>query len=135
MADENIYDEIEIEVSFSHQEKRPPSPQFHNVSLPLTNKKKEKNKKNQKKRFPFLPFHKDMTYDTTLQIYHYPCPCGDRFEINIEDLREGEEIAVCPSCSLQIRVIFDQGDLPLPPPPDDGGNSEQQKQQAVVEVV
>lgn len=82
-----------------------------------------------------------MTYDTTLQIYHYPCPCGDRFEINIEDLREGEEIAVCPSCSLQIRVIFDQGDLPLPPPPpDDGGNREQQKQQqqqqqAVVEVV
>lgn len=78
-----------------------------------------------------------MTYDTTLQIYHYPCPCGDRFEINIEDLREGEEIAVCPSCSLQIRVIFDEGDLPLPLPPDDGGNSEQQKQQqqAVVEVV
>lgn len=76
-----------------------------------------------------------MTYDTTLQIYHYPCPCGDRFEINIEDLRDGEEIAVCPSCSLQIRVIFDQGDLPLPPPPpDDGGNREQQKQ-AVVEVV
>lgn len=80
-----------------------------------------------------------MTYDTTLQIYHYPCPCGDRFEINIEDLRDGEEIAVCPSCSLQIRVIFDEGDLPLPPPPDDGGKSEpqkqQQQQQAVVEVV
>lgn len=145
MADENIYDEIEIEVSsfspiiiiISHKEKRPPSPQFHNFSLPLTNKKIKKQKE-LKKRFPFLPYHKDMTYDTTLQIYHYPCPCGDRFEINIEDLREGEEIAVCPSCSLQIRVIFDEGDLPLPPPPpDDGGNSEQQKQQqqAVVEVV
>lgn len=93
-----------------------------------------KKQKELKKRFPFLPYHKDMTYDTTLQIYHYPCPCGDRFEINIEDLREGEEIAVCPSCSLQIRVIFDEGDLPLPLPPDDGGNREQQKQ-AVVEVV
>lgn len=23
----------------------------------------------------------DMTYDPNLQIYHYPCPCGDRFEI------------------------------------------------------
>ena len=56
----------------------------------------------------------DMTYDSTLQIYHYPCPCGDRFEINIEDLRDGEEIAVCPSCSLQIRVIFDVDDLPKP---------------------
>lgn len=49
----------------------------------------------------------DMTFDETLQIYHYPCPCGDRFEINIGDLRDGEEIAVCPSCSLMIKVIFD----------------------------
>ncbi|CAK3896950.1 Diphthamide biosynthesis 3 [Lecanosticta acicola] len=56
----------------------------------------------------------DMTYDPQLQIYHYPCPCGDRFEINIEDLRDGEEVAVCPSCSLQIRVIFDPEDLPAP---------------------
>lgn len=49
----------------------------------------------------------DMTYDATLEIYHYPCPCGDRFEIGIADLRDGEEIAVCPSCSLMIRVVFD----------------------------
>ncbi|OJD19559.1 diphthamide biosynthesis protein 3 [Blastomyces percursus] len=54
----------------------------------------------------------DMTYDPTLQIYHYPCPCGDRFEIGIADLRDGEEIAVCPSCSLMVRVIFDMDDLP-----------------------
>ena len=53
-----------------------------------------------------------MTFDPTLQIYHYPCPCGDRFEINIDDLRDGEEIAVCPSCSLQIRVIYEVDDLP-----------------------
>jgi diphthamide biosynthesis protein 3 len=49
----------------------------------------------------------DMTYDPNLQIYHYPCPCGDRIEIPIDALRDGEEIAVCPSCSLMIRVIFD----------------------------
>ena len=49
----------------------------------------------------------DMTYDATLQIYHYPCPCGDRFEIAIADLRDGEDVAVCPSCSLMIRVIFE----------------------------
>jgi diphthamide biosynthesis protein 3 len=49
----------------------------------------------------------DMTYDSTLEIYHYPCPCGDRFEIGIADLRDGEEIAVCPSCSLMIKVIFE----------------------------
>jgi diphthamide biosynthesis protein 3 len=49
----------------------------------------------------------DMTFDSTLQIYHYPCPCGDRFEICISDLRDGEDVAVCPSCSLMIKVIFD----------------------------
>ena len=54
----------------------------------------------------------DMTFDKTLQIYHYPCPCGDRFEIGIADLRDGEEIAVCPSCSLMIKVIFEAKDLP-----------------------
>lgn len=53
----------------------------------------------------------DMTFDPNLQIYHYPCPCGDRFEIGIAELREGEEIAVCPSCSLMIKVIFDVDDL------------------------
>lgn len=54
----------------------------------------------------------DMTFDSTLQIYHYPCPCGDRFEIAIASLRDGEEVAVCPSCSLMIKVIFDVSDLP-----------------------
>ena len=49
----------------------------------------------------------DLTFDKTLQIYHYPCPCGDRFEIAIDDLRDGQDIAVCPSCSLMIKVIFD----------------------------
>ena len=49
----------------------------------------------------------DFTWDPTLQIYHYPCPCGDRFEIGLGDLRAGEDIAVCPSCSLMVRVIFE----------------------------
>jgi diphthamide biosynthesis protein 3 len=50
----------------------------------------------------------DMTFDPIVQIYTYPCPCGDRFEIAIDDLRDGADIAVCPSCSLTIRVIFDE---------------------------
>jgi len=49
----------------------------------------------------------DMTFDSSLQLYHYPCPCGDRFEISISDLQDGETIAVCPSCSLQIKIIFE----------------------------
>ncbi|KAG5985370.1 Diphthamide biosynthesis protein 3 [Claviceps pusilla] len=57
----------------------------------------------------------DMTFDETLQLYHYPCPCGDRFQIALDDLRDEQDIAVCPSCSLMIRVIFDLHDLPSPP--------------------
>jgi diphthamide biosynthesis protein 3 len=50
----------------------------------------------------------DMEFDETLQIYHYPCPCGDRFEIALGDLQDEEtDIAVCPSCSLMIRVIYE----------------------------
>ncbi|KAI1780321.1 zf-CSL-domain-containing protein [Hypoxylon cercidicola] len=30
----------------------------------------------------------DMTFDATLQIYHYPCPCGDRFQIALADLQD-----------------------------------------------
>lgn len=54
----------------------------------------------------------DMTFDANLQIYHYPCPCGDRFEISLGDLRNGEDVGVCPSCSLMIKVIYDMDDLP-----------------------
>lgn len=64
----------------------------------------------------------DMTYDETLQTYHYPCPCGDRFEIALLDLQdESNDIAVCPSCSLMIRVIYEvvsgpaQSAFPLSP--------------------
>lgn len=74
-----------------------------------------------------------MTYDETLQTYHYPCPCGDRFEINIEDLRDGEEIAICPSCSLQIRVIFDVDDLPKPQGGQEKGTTAAQPQVAVAD--
>jgi diphthamide biosynthesis protein 3 len=70
----------------------------------------------------------DMTFDEKLQIFHYPCPCGDRFEIGIADLRDGEEIAVCPSCSLMIRVIFDAGDLPA----EEGEKNEQMSQHVAV---
>ncbi|KAK1754413.1 Diphthamide biosynthesis protein 3 [Echria macrotheca] len=73
----------------------------------------------------------DMTFDETLQIYHYPCPCGDRFEIALADLRDEADIAVCPSCSLMIRVIFEVDSLPKPedevPPP-----MEEEAAQAVI---
>jgi len=49
----------------------------------------------------------DMAWDAQKKVYHYPCPCGDRFEISRQQLAECEDIATCPSCSLIIRVIYD----------------------------
>lgn len=49
----------------------------------------------------------DMTFHPETSLYTYPCPCGDQFEITLMDLRDGEEVAVCPSCSLTIKVIVD----------------------------
>ncbi|KAL1926086.1 hypothetical protein VTP01DRAFT_6123 [Rhizomucor pusillus] len=49
----------------------------------------------------------DMDFDEDEQVYTYPCPCGDKFMITVDDLRDGEDVARCPSCSLIIRVIYD----------------------------
>lgn len=54
----------------------------------------------------------DMKYDEVNQVYTYPCPCGDRFIISLEELLDGEDIAPCPSCTLRIRVIYDVENLP-----------------------
>ncbi|CCD22321.1 Kti11p NDAI_0A01630 [Naumovozyma dairenensis CBS 421] len=53
----------------------------------------------------------DMTFHPELELFTYPCPCGDRFEILLADMLDGENIAVCPSCSLMIDVIFEPEDL------------------------
>jgi len=53
----------------------------------------------------------DMKFDEDSQSFSYPCPCGDRFVITVDQLMDGEEIARCPSCSLQIKVIYDPEEL------------------------
>ncbi|KXN67799.1 zf-CSL-domain-containing protein [Conidiobolus coronatus NRRL 28638] len=55
----------------------------------------------------------DMEFDEGNDLYFYPCPCGDRFEITREELFDGEEIGRCPSCSLIIRVIYDPVSLTI----------------------
>ena len=50
---------------------------------------------------------KDMEWNEEEEAYFYPCPCGDEFIMPIEDLEDGEDIALCPSCSLRIRVLYD----------------------------
>jgi hypothetical protein len=49
----------------------------------------------------------DMVWDEEKGVFHYPCPCGDRFEISRKQLANYEDVATCPSCSLIIRVIYD----------------------------
>ncbi|KAI6037599.1 zf-CSL-domain-containing protein [Pisolithus marmoratus] len=66
----------------------------------------------------------DMTWDEVKGVYHYPCPCGDRFEISRRQLANYEDIATCPSCSLVIRVIYDPLDFE-DEPPDDEQDAEQ----------
>jgi len=56
----------------------------------------------------------DMMWDSEKRVYHYPCPCGDRFEISRNQLANYEDIATCPSCSLIIRVIYDPVSEPCP---------------------
>ncbi|XP_028174532.1 diphthamide biosynthesis protein 3 [Ostrinia nubilalis] len=49
----------------------------------------------------------DFEYDEDDEMYYYPCPCGDRFQISKEELMAGEEVATCPSCSLVVKVVYD----------------------------
>ncbi len=53
----------------------------------------------------------DMDFDEQAQVFYYNCPCGDKFRITLEMLMSGEDIAECPSCTLQIRIIFEPSDL------------------------
>ncbi|KAJ1723514.1 Diphthamide biosynthesis protein 3 [Coemansia erecta] len=53
----------------------------------------------------------DMVFDEEEDKYTYPCPCGDKFEITLDELKSGDDVARCPSCSLIIKVIFDPEDL------------------------
>jgi diphthamide biosynthesis protein 3 len=61
----------------------------------------------------------DMTYDPKTLTFSYPCPCGDRFKVSLEDLWDGEDIADCNSCTLYIQVIYEKENLPPLPDNDD----------------
>ncbi|KAJ7119685.1 hypothetical protein C8R44DRAFT_878089 [Mycena epipterygia] len=72
----------------------------------------------------------DMAWDEAKGVYHYPCPCGDRFEITRRQLADCEDIATCPSCSLIIRVIFDPLDFEDEPPDEGESQSEDEEEGA-----
>ena len=52
----------------------------------------------------------DMSWDQTRQTYFYPCPCGDMFQVTLVELLSGDDIGICPTCSLMIKVIYDKVD-------------------------
>jgi diphthamide biosynthesis protein 3 len=54
----------------------------------------------------------DLIFDAKTETYSYPCPCGDKFKISLEELWDGEDIADCQSCTLFIKVIYEEEDLP-----------------------
>ncbi|EAU83526.1 diphthamide biosynthesis protein 3 [Coprinopsis cinerea okayama7 len=66
----------------------------------------------------------DMVWDAEKRVYHYPCPCGDRFEISKKQLKNYEDVATCPSCSLIIRVIYDPLDFEDEPSDDEDEGEE-----------
>lgn len=39
-------------------------------------------------------------------VLRFPCPCGDLFELLLEDFISGSDVAQCPTCSLTIKVLF-----------------------------
>lgn len=66
----------------------------------------------------------DFVFDEEQEIFFYPCPCGDKFQISLvcyyiyewnwwlqEQIYNGEDVATCPSCSLLVRVIYDPDDF------------------------
>lgn len=73
----------------------------------------------------------DMTWDAEKKVFHYPCPCGDRFEITKKQLKNYEDIATCPSCSLIIRVIYDPLDYEDEPSDDEDeeGSEEEEEEE------
>lgn len=58
----------------------------------------------------------DMEFNEEEKVFLYQCPCGDKFraELNLiqtefeKDKEIGFVIAICPSCPLLLKVIFDE---------------------------
>lgn len=49
----------------------------------------------------------DFEYDPETEAWYYDCPCGDKFIFTTDDLKNKEEFAYCPSCTLVLRVIYE----------------------------
>jgi len=53
----------------------------------------------------------DFDFNKETRTFYYDCPCGDKFQISLEELEDGEEVATCPSCSLIVKVVYSEIEL------------------------
>ena len=49
-----------------------------------------------------------MDYDSTLQSYFTACRCGGSYTVSERDLEEGVDTICCSSCTLSIRVLYQE---------------------------
>ncbi|TKA54650.1 Diphthamide biosynthesis protein 3 [Rhodotorula sp. CCFEE 5036] len=76
----------------------------------------------------------DFAWDDAKKVFHYPCPCGDRFEITRAQLAKGEEVATCPSCSLLVRVVYDLMDYEDYDEDEEEGEQEEANESVIPEL-
>eukprot|EP00947_MAST-08B_sp_MAST-8B-sp1_P001911 g1911.t1 len=50
----------------------------------------------------------DMTYVEEMDAYEGPCRCGDLLRVTTSQLELGEDLMECPSCSLQVQVLYEE---------------------------
>jgi len=70
----------------------------------------------------------DMTYLPATQTYSYPCPCGDVFSITLEELWDGEDVGLCASCTLRIKVVYEEEGLPEMEEVEEGEEEEEEEE-------
>ena len=58
------------------------------------------------------------------EVFASPCRCGDRYCVTEAELDQGVDVVVCDTCSLKIRVLYDEAapDQEVCAHVDDGGS-------------
>ena len=64
----------------------------------------------------FQVYRRDFEHDHRQEVYHFPCPCGDRFEVEERQMEVGEQVAKCPRCCERARIVPDS-QVPINPHP------------------
>jgi diphthamide biosynthesis protein 4 len=52
----------------------------------------------------------DMAFDERTESYAWKCRCGDAYTISVDELEDGCDVIGCGGCSLNIRVLYEEGD-------------------------